>query len=695
MGRTRTVRRCGALIVASIALFLAGPTSAAAESLIQNGSFEGGTIEPWETDGNIDLVPNQENGGFWEAAAGDWSVDLTGSTGSPGYVGQTVPTVPGADYLIEFATSVNVHGCGVPYSADAYVTWDGVVEKEITELSGTRTVDDMQWTRHAISATAVDEEATLNFVSETEGICGVTLDDVSVTALDPDADTDGDAILDHYELNGFDANTDGVIDVDLPAMGADPNVKDIFIEVDSMTGHEIQNVPYVAPLAIAFAAHGIQIHVDNGANSTMNWKTGEKWGALSDSEINLPHQFQINRDVTENLHDWTQFDAIKEAHIGEARTPFFHYVLSVHQIGSDPKVAGKARGIPSSDFMVALGRCINEEPKANPAAHCPPDGVSVGNTFMHELGHNLSLRHGGPDNLNWKPNYPSIMNYYFAWKGVPGGLYGGTNYSEAAITLDELTLKESEGLPSSVGPVSLIGYQTGRLCPDRTQELTSFGSSVDWNCDKIIMPPSDPGQTVDVTGDGHITPLTGRNDWATLNFNGGVIGDSVINPVDPPTVVGTPPEPGTEDFQRAARLFSGDSTPPSAAIEGATSGIGSVSLLIRGSDGQSLDKLLVYVDGGDPAVHSSTGGSAVSVPLSFTSGSHSIRAVAIDHGLNTAEATANAVVLDPPTSTPAAPAGASVPGPTGLQDAALKKCAKKKSKQARKKCRKKARRLPL
>ena len=55
-----------------------------------------------------------------------------------------------------------------------------------------------------------------------------------------------------------------------------------------------------------------------------------------------------------------------------------------------------------------------------------PAGGSVGTddeqagTFMHELGHNLNLAHGGAStlavgssnyNMNCKPNYLSVMNY--------------------------------------------------------------------------------------------------------------------------------------------------------------------------------------------------------------------------------------------------------------------------------------------
>ena len=47
-------------------------------------------------------------------------------------------------------------------------------------------------------------------------------------------DTDGDGLPDVWEKEGLDYDGDGKIDVDLPAMGADPNVPDIFVEVDWM-----------------------------------------------------------------------------------------------------------------------------------------------------------------------------------------------------------------------------------------------------------------------------------------------------------------------------------------------------------------------------------------------------------------------------------------------------------------------------
>lgn len=38
--------------------------------------------------------------------------------------------------------------------------------------------------------------------------------------------------------------------------------------------------------------------------------------------------------------------------------------------------------------------------------------------MLHELGHNLGLQHGGVDDLNFKPNYSSVMNYRSVFLGT-------------------------------------------------------------------------------------------------------------------------------------------------------------------------------------------------------------------------------------------------------------------------------------
>ncbi len=93
-------------------------------------------------------------------------------------------------------------------------------------------------------------------------------------------DFDQDGLLDNWELFGYDYNGDGVIDINLPAMGADPLHKDIFIEVDWMAqpiapgthSHEPLQGIWI-PLWHAFDdlpvsnpdnTTGIHLHVDSG-----------------------------------------------------------------------------------------------------------------------------------------------------------------------------------------------------------------------------------------------------------------------------------------------------------------------------------------------------------------------------------------------------------------------------------------------
>ncbi|MBU6412301.1 MAG: hypothetical protein KGS45_02410 [Planctomycetes bacterium] len=59
-------------------------------------------------------------------------------------------------------------------------------------------------------------------------------------------DTDGDGLPDSWEINGIDGDCNGTIDLNLAALGANPNHKDLFVEVDSMQGR--------APLAGVMAS---------------------------------------------------------------------------------------------------------------------------------------------------------------------------------------------------------------------------------------------------------------------------------------------------------------------------------------------------------------------------------------------------------------------------------------------------------
>ena len=88
---------------------------------------------------------------------------------------------------------------------------------------------------------------------------------------------------------------------------------------------------------------------------------------------------------------------------------------------------------------MALVNRYSGPPEASDDPTPPEDQAS---TFMHELGHNLGLGHGGGDNVNCKPNYASVMNYPSSHPGSQASYR--LDYSRTALaTLDESALDES------------------------------------------------------------------------------------------------------------------------------------------------------------------------------------------------------------------------------------------------------------
>jgi len=167
--------------------------------------------------------------------------------------------------------------------------------------------------------------------------------------------------------------------------------------------------------------------------------------------------------------------------------------------------SGQAFNIPNDTFIVTVG------PKCN---WNTGDNTNVG-TFVHELGHNIGLKHGGTDNLNYKPNYLSVMNCSFQLGGVlkaDGSTYWG--YSTVAPpALNEASLNESAGLGSTAS-----AFRTSWKCPNGTTRTTTGAASgpIDWNCDG--------DNAADINDDNVTSSLTAQNNWANIVFGGGAVG---------------------------------------------------------------------------------------------------------------------------------------------------------------------------
>jgi hypothetical protein len=316
-------------------------------------------------------------------------------------------------------------------------------------------------------------------------------------------DTDGDGLLDDWEKNGYDHDGDGVVDVDLPAMGANYRKKDIFVECDYLkagdhnhrltarAANKIKNAFARAPVSNPDGTRGIKIHIDRGNAITET---------AANSDLNPV---------------WTEFDAIKAANFQPEKAPIYHYCLMAHKY-SGGSSSGLSRGIPASDFIVSLGGWTSVVGTMKEQA----------GTMMHELGHNLGLRHGGGDHVNFKPNYLSIMSYFFQvdWLKKNGRAY--LDYSRLNVAnLDENALREKKGLtliPSNNNLLKKYGTRWFDAAGVSRRKNQKVHKNIDWNWSGSIV--SAP-QSVDINRDGSKNVLLGKyHDWKNIIYDGGAVG---------------------------------------------------------------------------------------------------------------------------------------------------------------------------
>jgi hypothetical protein len=451
------------------------------------------------------------------------------------------------------------------------------------------------------------------------------------------ADTDGDGIPDDMERNGIDTNGDGRPDVNLPAMGANPNHKDVFVQLDSMRGHQLDpaalqtviNSFANAPMSNPDGRTGITLHIDAGPNSIMNPITGARWRSRSQAHVALGHRDVLGAFSGSN-YNWSAFDAIKNANFDPNRAPAFRYAVSIHQYGSSSNgSSGIARGIPASDFIVALGRTCRG------GVDCTVGGTGgQAGTFMHELGHTLGLGHGGSDGINFKPNYPSIMDYSFQFGGllrsasptVPSydySRYGPTSLSGTVAPLNEAALSETAGAPATGGAV---GLQGARYCPGSTtpRPFTLGSGSVDWNCNGSI------SNTVSasVNQDSVLSVLSSFDDWANIKFKGGSIGGLGLSSLLPGATENLDTV-STTQLQRTAAALAGDSKAPKLRA-GNRRHIRRRRLTLTAIDNRRMNQIQVVLNG-RKLVFTITGKSNKLVAkLHLRHGRNTIIAIAID-----------------------------------------------------------------
>jgi uncharacterized repeat protein (TIGR01451 family) len=327
-------------------------------------------------------------------------------------------------------------------------------------------------------------------------------------------DSDGDGLFDVWEMEDTDLNGDGVIDIG-PSLGADPNRKDIYVEVDWMEDENHSHKPdpaAIQKIVEAFDAQNINLHVDAGPDS-IDYVTGNAWGQHSKG----------NAIAHDNFLDFAKWELLREANFGHSDRVYRH-ALFAHQ------AIGNLLGYGDIQYLfVALGT--------------KKDGVGTLNeqagVFMHELGHTLNLWHGGSkeqaaNEFHFKPNYLSVMNYNFTTSGlIINGTDGHFDYSSFDLPdLNEAELIEANGLDdervSNYSTKYNISFPWFCITADPEFSLTkpifviSRYSPIDWNCNGEI----DAGAVHDdINGmGGSDQTLIGWDDWSNLDFTMGNIG---------------------------------------------------------------------------------------------------------------------------------------------------------------------------
>lgn len=419
-------------------------------------------------------------------------------------------------------------------------------------------------------------------------------------------DLDGDGLLDSWEADGIDVNDDGdvddPVDLDLPSWGADPRRRDLFLELDTANGRQLgrddvqamKNAFAAAPVSNPDGTTGINLWVDTGGAVDPVAQEGQALGTCSDGMDNdgsgavdaadtdcvgqrataNPYldasveaaSFASNcQDGIDNdgdgLADGNDGDCVvgddfgggnaiggspaicnlnaafytaKGNNFAPGRQPVFRYAISTP--GTSGCGSGGQAEIGGNDFV---------------------DHNGDGGTIMHELGHTLSLRHGGFNDNNCKPNHPSVMNYFNQF-GV-GKDSGGVvldyapprqGIADGARSTDLPDSELDEADLSETTPVDATDSSNRFVFTDGTGTLiwNALDSQVDWNGQNGI--ESGDIDPVNVDTSGSVPTRTsawpsnctnssttdtheGANEWELVTLPFREFGDAADAPVNP------------------------------------------------------------------------------------------------------------------------------------------------------------------
>ena len=249
--------------------------------------------------------------------------------------------------------------------------------------------------------------------------------------LDPssDADADGDGLRDYWETTGIPylSITGGLEHYVLE--NADPLHKTLYVEIDHMDNltidpgavDDIEFAFEIAPVPNPDGFEGIDLFIEVDE--------GDIPGEVTTPTPNNNFPASAKTIKLTNFGTKTERMDPNVILLLQAKRKAYRYGIAYAEASTDIGGLGELEG---DDFVVFI------------KDYDPEDQAAV---IMHELGHNLGLRHGGIDSINGKPNYPSIMNYVLSYEESWNETFWRLDYSRAQLQLiNESDLSELDSV---------------------------------------------------------------------------------------------------------------------------------------------------------------------------------------------------------------------------------------------------------
>ncbi|WP_206047066.1 lamin tail domain-containing protein, partial [Noviherbaspirillum denitrificans] len=345
-------------------------------------------------------------------------------------------------------------------------------------------------------------------------------------------DSDRDGIPDSAKRAG---GTYGGLD--LYAMGARPGRRDIFLEIDYMDGNDVATRPRreaLQKMEHAFAVKGIAMHMDTGA---LHGQDAAAYNLGGGNSVSFAPCIELDTstDGAGARDGCTSFQAVKNRNMDVRRRLLFHYALFANSLNTDGSAGPSGISeMSGNDLIISLGGYdfqVDTDTGRNMLINMQAS------TLMHEFGHNLGLHHGGNEDVNYKPNHYSVMNYMYQFAGLsatPDSVYAAERYYLAnglkGITYCGLTENSpcSDGFLMSYSDGSSVPLDEARLSEaDNIGRGSSGGAYADWD-NNGVRTGGTVAKNINPLGGFGRTVLRDYDEWGNLQiaFSRGFSGSS-------------------------------------------------------------------------------------------------------------------------------------------------------------------------